>query len=72
MRKLVKGVRFSKAKLLDDLREMAERRRKLHGFDPGNGYAQVRGKGEEANREYGEWRTILDIINWIDSSSIGV
>jgi hypothetical protein len=32
-----------------------------HGFQRSNGYVQVRGKGETANREYGEWRELLDL-----------
>jgi hypothetical protein len=62
--------RFSKSKLLADLRDMMDKRQ--GGFDPGNGYAQVQGKGERANRDYTEWRTVEMIYRLIESGDIGV
>lgn len=35
-------------------------------FNPNNGYAQVRGKGEEKNRAYGEFRALLDLAEHFD------
>jgi len=63
--------RFTKEKLLLDLVRMRDSRGLQHGFIAGNGWAQVKGKGEELNREYGEWDFIRDLISMIDSGDIG-
>jgi hypothetical protein len=67
-----KATRFSKAKLIRDLRAMCEERRLRCGFNPANGYSQVDGKGSAINREYGEWVAIATIISDIEGGYIGV
>lgn len=63
--------RFSKSKLITDLRDLAAERQKLHKFDAGNGYEQVEGKGEDINRDYAEWRMLLYVAKWIEQGEIG-
>jgi hypothetical protein len=41
-------------------------------FDPNNGYSQVQGKGEQANRDYTEWRTVEMIYRLVKDGDIGV
>lgn len=62
--------RFSKAKLLADLYELMEKRK--GSFDPQNGYSQVQGKGEQANRDYTEWKTVEMIYRLVKDGDIGV
>lgn len=51
--------RFSKKTLA---KYISNRLRKFDSrLDRGNGTAQVKGKGEDANRDYAEFRTLLDI-----------
>ena len=63
--------RFSKAKLLEDLQHMIEDRYQQWNFKADNGWAQVHGKGEEANRNYAELSTIQMIYTLIESGDIG-
>lgn len=62
--------RFSKSKLLADLQRLMEQRQ--GSFDPKNGWSQVQGKGERANRDYAEWRTVEMIYRMVKEGDIGV
>lgn len=53
--------RFSKASLLEHLDRRITALQEKYRFDPMNGWAQVRGRGEEINREYGEYATLRDL-----------
>lgn len=64
-------MRFNKAELLEDLAERAASIQQRWGFDAANGWAQVEGKGEEANRAYGEWSAITGILEDIRTGAIG-
>ena len=59
--------RFSKAALARFVWKRIELLEKApYKFDPGNGWAQVIGKGEEINRAYGEYymlRLMLDAFD---------
>ena len=55
--------RFSKKLLKNWLEERFFEIQKNRRFDQGNGWAQVDGKGEEANRAYGEWRAYEIVLN---------
>lgn len=57
--------RFSKGKLLNELRYRAIELGDAHGFDIDKGYSQVEGKGEEVNRAYGEWETLTTLFQQI-------
>lgn len=61
--------RFSKNQLLLDLAELMEKRRGT--FDPKNGWSQVQGKGEQANRDYAEWRSIEMVYRLVKEGVIG-
>lgn len=61
---------FSKKAMIEHLTICAERLQKEHRFDPGNGWNQVKGKSEEVNRAYGQWRTYLQILDDIECGSI--
>jgi hypothetical protein len=63
--------RFSKAKVVKQLRQRAYRLAKENGFNLRHGWGQVHNEGEEANRKYQEARTSLEIADWIESGSIG-
>lgn len=63
--------RFSRSALLRDLQQHEEMLRKANAFDPSNGYSQVEGRGEEANRNYGEWNMLRTIIEQIASGEVG-
>ncbi len=54
-----KNRRFSKALLAEYIAKHAFR----FDFNPRDGWNQVNGKGEEANRNYGEFRALLDLAN---------
>ncbi len=67
------GQRFRKAVLLEILRgrvdalskqaeELGLRRR----LDPGNGWSQVEGRGEELNRLYGKWDALRNLLEEIE------
>ena len=62
---------FSKGNLLKELKEQAGRIQKENGFTIQTGYAQVVGKGETANRAYGEWNRINAIIELIRGGHLG-
>jgi hypothetical protein len=62
--------RFSKAALLEVLRARAEFTRAEWGFREELGWIQVEGKGEEANREYGAFRELLDLVDLIKGGYI--
>ncbi len=55
--------RFSKATLAAFVFKRTEALEKEHKFDSQDGYAQVRGKGEEKNRAYGEFNMLLDLAD---------
>lgn len=55
--------RFSKAKLTAYvIRRRAELEQEF-GFDPDNGSKQVEGKGEAANRAYGEYDSLANLMD---------
>lgn len=58
--------RFSKAKLLAAIRLRRNELELQYDFDPGNGYAQVRGKGEEINHAYGEYDGLARLRTYLD------
>lgn len=64
------AARFSKNAMVLYLSSMATMIEDKYGFDPHNGWAQVDGKGEELNREYGEYRAYLNLIESIQSGSV--
>ena len=53
--------RFGKATVSEYITKRLGVLLEKHHFDAGNGYAQVRGKGEEVNRAYGEWDVLLQM-----------
>ena len=57
---LTQNKRFSKATLAEYIRE---RLNNLPAFDRGNGWAQVKGKGEDASRSYGEYRILIQLAD---------
>ena len=63
--------RFSKAKMVQDLLERADRLEKKWKFDRNNGLAQLRGGGIERAAEYGRYRNMLDLAAEIDDGYIG-
>ena len=58
--------RFSKATLAGHLTRRIDYLGKEWNFDPGNGWNQVKGKGEEANRAYGEWECARRLMERFD------
>ena len=58
--------RFSKDGVRDALQGRFHCLNDKWHFNPRNGYAQVMGRGEEANRAYAEWRLLLDIAEHFD------
>ena len=54
--------RFSRAALGEYITKRILYLEGHHGFDRNNGYAQVKGKGEELNRLYGEYSTLRDLV----------
>lgn len=63
--------RFSKAKMVQDLLERADRLEKKWKFDRNNGWAQLRGGDIEKAAEYGRYRNMLDLAAEIDGGYIG-
>jgi hypothetical protein len=54
--------RFSKAKMIAHLERLLADIQATHNFDPTNGWAQVRGHGEEKNREYGRYAMLRGLL----------
>lgn len=70
--------RFSRARLLRDLRDRFETLQRVYRFDPNNGTAQLKPLNQaekeklpERTRAYGEWRGIETIITMIESGDLG-
>jgi len=57
---------FSKKSILEFLEFKLQGLIKVYGFDLNTGYAQVEGKGEELNREYGEYYFYKTLISSLD------
>lgn len=51
--------RFSRRVVADEISRALAALYRDHDFDERDGYAQVRGRGEEINRAYGEWDALL-------------
>jgi len=51
-----------KKELIEFLENKIEEKEKIFGFVEHNGYAQVEGKGEKLNREYGEYVFALRLL----------
>lgn len=64
--------RFSKAKLLVQLRERAAVLERRNLFNPNDGYSQVDSASRRTNRDYGEWDSLRRIIEQIESGELGV
>lgn len=58
--------RHSKANLVMNLRRRAARLQAEWGFDPEDGCMQVEGKGEAANRAYGAWNAMVELIEELE------
>ncbi len=63
-------VRFSKAAMVENLEAKVARLQGKWGFDPSNGTAQLRGKGEEACVAYGEFRAYLRLVEEIEDGRV--
>lgn len=59
-----KKERFSKQIVVNALAEKAFYLMNKNHFNPDNGWSQVEGKGEEINREYGEFVGMID-VTWL-------
>lgn len=55
-------VRFSKAAVIEELSKKIVRFEETYKFTTHTGYAQVKGKGEEINRAYGEYVALVHLI----------
>lgn len=64
--------RFTKAQLIADLPERADRLEKQWGFDRSNGSAQVRGGNVERAIDYGSFQNMLNLVADIEAGYIGV
>ena len=53
--------RFSKVKLAAYLLRRIDAIERTRNFDTMNGWQQVDGAGEEANRDYAEWHALLEV-----------
>ena len=51
-------MRFNKANVLAHIWREADHIRDDYDFTDSTGWAQVHGKGEDANRAYGEWEAL--------------
>ena len=58
--------RFSKKMLAKLINAKLER----YNFDGRNGYSQVIGKGEEINRDYGEFSVLLDLYRELNLNEV--
>jgi hypothetical protein len=72
--------RFSRARLLEQLRETAEQDKARHRFDCNNGTAQLYPRGQSSAEvaalidravAYGRWRAIRDIADGLESGHAG-
>lgn len=63
--------RFSKAKIVQDLRNRAERLENKWKFDRNNGWAQLTKNDVERAAEYGRFRNMLDLVGEIEDGQIG-
>jgi len=62
--------RFSKKLLTTWLERRFLDMQKANHFDQNNGWAQVQGKGEEANRLYGEWRAYEVVLRVVENGDL--
>lgn len=71
--------RFNRTRLIEQLREMAERQQKCSGFDHNSGTAQLRPRpSDDAQDElidravsYGRWRALQDMVEDLESGHAG-
>jgi hypothetical protein len=72
--------RFTKAALVEQLRDLADNVQQTRHFDGGNGTAQLRPRGcDEATQalidkavDYGRWRTLHNLAADVECGCIGV
>ncbi len=58
--------RFSKAVVAAEIERALKILHDEWSFDVTNGYAQVKGSSEAANRAYGEWTALLQLAERLD------
>lgn len=63
-----KKERFSKKMLAKIIADKVFYLQDKNRFDPDDGWAQVHGKGEEINRDYGEYITLKNLVSQLDIS----
>lgn len=71
--------RFNRTRLIEQLRETAERDQLRHRFDPENGTAQLRPRPRDKSLDelidravsYGRWRAMQDIANDLEDGRAG-
>lgn len=63
MSTLTSEKRFSKRKMIEHLERRLQSIQAEHNFDPTNGYVQVRGRGDDKNRAYGEYSMLRDLLS---------
>ena len=71
--------RFSKGRLVEQLREMAAQQQRFKGFDHNNGTAQLRPRAASDELDalidravaYGRWRQLQDIAEDVESGTAG-
>lgn len=63
-------VRFTKAAVLAFIDLTREQFEATHGFDPRNGWAQVEGRGEAVNRDYGAYSVLRDLADCIENGDL--
>lgn len=62
--------RFSKTAMVANLDAKVAKLKAAWGFDPNNGTAQLKGKGEDAWLAYGEYRLCLRLIEEIEDGRV--
>lgn len=67
-----KLARFTKSKLLLDLKKRADNKARKWNFDSNNGTAQLTERDIARAAEYGAWRKMLDLIEDIENGHIGI
>lgn len=71
--------RFSKGRLIEQLREMADKQQRVSGFDHNNGTAQLRPERCDEKLDalidravaYGRWRQMQDMAKDLESGHAG-
>ena len=60
---VTKDQRFGKTAVREYALALIETLEETYGFSTESGYAQVMGKGEEVNREYGAYSALQDLLD---------